>query len=117
MFETHYEFDIDTLKKENLGKAIQKIESYNGITPFVVSYVSQNGLGGHSIPIDKSAVNLMYTLGIIDEKEAEKGQVPGLERAIPKNKGPEFFSLIHQFAVLYSSSPFNNETRKKAFVN
>lgn len=112
MFEAHYAFDIDSLKKENLGKAVQKIEKYNGITPFVVAYVAQNGLGGHSIGVDKSLINLMYAIGVITEKEAEKGQVPGLERAVPKNKGVEFFSLVHQLAVLYTRSPFNTETRK-----
>lgn len=111
MFETHYMFDIDSLRKENLGKAMQKLEGYKGITPFVVSYVAQNGLGGHSIGVDRSLINLMYTIGVIDEKEAAKGMVPGMERAIAKNKGVEFFSLVHQMAVAYSSSPFNNEIR------
>ena len=111
MFETHYTFDIDTLRKENLGKAVQKLERYKGITPFVVSYVAQNGLGGHSIGIDQSLINLMYTIGVIDEKEAEKRIVPGMERAIAKNKGVEFFSLVHQLAVAYSTSPFNNDIR------
>ena len=111
MFETDYTFDIDILRKENLGKAVQKLEEYSGITPFVVSYVAQNGLSGHSIGIDKSLINLMYTVGVIDEKEAHNRTVPGLERAIAKNKGVEFFSLVHQLAVAYSSSPFNNEIR------
>ena len=111
MFETHYTFDIDVLRKENLGKALQKMERYKGITPFVVSYVAQNGLGGHAIGVDNSLINLMYTIGVIDEKEAEKRMVPGLERAIAKNKGVEFFSVVHQLAVAYSSSPFNNDTR------
>ena len=111
MFETDYTFDIDILRKENLGKAVQKLEEYSGITPFVVSYVAQNGLSGHSIGIDKSLINLMYTVGVIDEKEAHNKTVPGLERAIAKNKGVEFFSLVHQLAVAYSSSPFNNEIR------
>ena len=111
MFETHYAFDIDSLRKENLGKAIEKMEGYNGATPFVVSYVAQNGLGGHSIGVDRSLINLMYTIGVIDAKEAGKGIVPGVERAITKNKGVEFFSLVHQLAVAYSNSPFNNDIR------
>ncbi len=112
MFETHYQFNIDHLKKENLGKAVQIINKYKGITPFVVGYVSQNGLGGHAIPVDQALIKLMYAVGVIDEKEAEKRQVPGLERAIPKTKGVEFFSLTHQLAVAYFVSPFNNEIRK-----
>ena len=112
MFETHYQFDIDHLKKENLGKAVQIISKYKGISPFAVSYVSQNGLGGHAIAIDQATVNLMFIVGVIDEKEAAKMQVPGLERAVPKNKGAEFFSLVHQLAAAFHASPFNNDLRQ-----
>ena len=112
MFETHYQFDIDHLRKENLGKAVQIVGKYRGISDFVVAYVSQNGLGGHSIATDNALINLMYTIGVIDEKEAKKKIVPGLERAVPKNKGVEFFSLVHQLAVAYLVSPFHPEIRK-----
>ena len=111
MFETHYQFDMEHLKKENLGKAVQIVEKYKGITPFVVSYLSQNAFGGHAIAIDEAMLKLMLVTGIIDEKEAGKHSVPGLERAISKNKGVEFFSVVHQLAVAFMKSPFNNDVR------
>ncbi len=111
MFESHYSFDIDHLRKENLGKAVQKMEKYKGITPFVVSYVAQSALGGHSIPISKSEINLLRIVGIIDEKEAGRFTVPGLERAIPKNKGMDFFSVVHQLAIAWAASPHNRDLR------
>ena len=111
MFETHYQFDLDYLKKENLGKAVQIVEQYRGITPFVVSYFSQNALGGHSIPLDRSMFELMFTVGIIDADEAADQSVPGLERAVSKNKGSEFFSSVHQLAVAFHKSPFNSDIR------
>ncbi len=111
MFESHYTFDIDPLRKENLGKAIQRIEKYKGISPFVVGYVAQNALGGHSIAIDRAMINLLYTVGVIDEKEAAKNQAPGLERAIPKSKAVEFFSTVHQLAVAWLHGPFNKDLR------
>jgi hypothetical protein len=111
MFESHYTFDIDPLRKENLGKAVQRIEKYKGISPFVVGYVAQNALGGHSIAIDRAMINLLYTVGVIDEKEAAKNQAPGLERAIPKSKAVEFFSTVHQLAVAWLHGPFNKDLR------
>lgn len=111
MFESHYSFDIDHLRKENLGKAVQRMEKYKGISPFVISYVAQNALGGHSIAADKSLLNLLETVGVIDEKEAAKGQIPGLERAIPKTKAVDFFSTVHQLAVAWMASPFNKDLR------
>jgi endonuclease-3 len=111
IFETYYQFDIDFLKKENLSKAVTQFEKFAGVSPFVVSYAAQNGLGGHSIPLDRSMMLLFYTLGAISEDEATKGRVPGLERTIPKAKGAEFSVLTHQLAVAFASSPFSTKTR------
>ena len=99
IFEEFYTFDLDHLKKENLGKAVAKFEKMPGMTPFVLSYTVQHGLGGHAIPIDYSAMVVMLVLGIASQTEASSGRVPGLERAIPKSKGVEFASLLHQAAV------------------
>ncbi len=111
MFETHYSFEIDSLKKENLGKAIQHIGKFNGISPFVVGYVTQASLGGHSIAVDRALLALMQTLDLVTDKDIAHAQVPGLERAIPKNKGVEFFSLVHQLSAALFASPFSNDLR------
>lgn len=111
MFETHYSFEIDSLKKENLGKAVQHISKFNGISPFVVGYVTQNSLGGHSIAVDRALLALMQSLDLVTDKDIAQSQIPGLERAIPKNKGVEFFSLAHQLAAALLASPFSNDLR------
>ncbi len=113
IFETYYQFDLEFLKKENLGKAVQSFDKMVGVTPFAISYISQHGLGGHSIPTDKALLNLMFVLGIISEGEVEKGKIPGLERAIPKAKGIEFSSLVHQLAVAFYKTPFSNTVRNQ----
>lgn len=113
VFEHYYQFDLDFLRKENLSKAVQTFQKFNGVSPFVVSYAAQNGLGGHSIPIDRSMMGLFYVLGIVSEDESIKSRVPGLERTIAKAKGVEFFILTHQLAVAFASSPFSTATREK----
>ena len=111
VFETYYQFDIDFLKKENLSKAVTQFSRFKGVSEFVISYTAQNGLGGHSIPLDDAIFFLMATLGVVTEAEAKKRKIPGLERTIPKNKGVEFSSLVHQLAVAYFKSPFNKDVR------
>ncbi|MEQ1904138.1 MAG: hypothetical protein ABL888_08150 [Pirellulaceae bacterium] len=111
LFEAHYSFDIEFLRKENLGKAIEQIEKYRGVSPFCVSYVSQSVLGGHSIPIDASLMLLMQVIGVVSESEAASFRVTGLERTIPKNKGIEFFSVVHQLAVAFHNNSFNKDIR------
>lgn len=99
VFEEFYAFDLDHLKKENLGKAVAKFESMEAMTPFVRSYTVQHGLGGHSIPVDYAGMVIMLATGIATQSEASEGKIPGLERAIPKNKALEFSALLHQCGV------------------
>jgi endonuclease-3 len=105
IFESQFSFDLEPLKKENIGKAVKQLEKYDGVSPFAVSYVVQHGLGGHSIPIDNGLVQTMLVLGVITPGEADKKIIPGMERAIPKTKGIEFASLVHQLAADFYASP------------
>ncbi len=111
IFETYYSFDIEHVKKQNLGKTIKELEKFSGTTPFIVSYVTQYGLAGHSIPIDRGALDVMYIAEVIDEKERDKNTVPGLERAISKKLGMEYGSLLHQLAADLVASPFSPTVR------
>jgi endonuclease-3 len=111
VFETHYSFDLEFYKKQNLGKSLKEIEKYNGVTPFTLAYVAQNALGGHSIPVNQGVFGVLLVLGIISEAEAAKQRVPGMERAISKSKGVEFASLLHQIGVDYATTPFSPRLR------
>jgi endonuclease-3 len=111
IFETHYAFDIEFLKKMNLGKAIQELEKYEKLTNFTVAYATQSGLSGHSIPASSGSLHALYAVGVITATEKDQGRVPGLERAIPKSKGTEFGSLLHQLGADYYAGPFSNRVR------
>lgn len=113
--QTHYTFDLEVLKKQNLGKAIAEIEKFQGISPFGIAYVTQNALSGHHIACNKGALEALLAVGVINDAELAKGEVPGMERAIPKNKAVEFFSLLHQLGVDLTSSP--QSTRVKGILN
>jgi endonuclease-3 len=108
VFEAHYSFDLETLHKQNLGKAVKLLEEKYGMSPFGVGYVTQTVLGGHAIPLDEGAMLVMVAVGAASEAEAAKFQVPGVERAIPKSKGVEFGSLLHQLGADLLSAPFGN---------
>ncbi len=112
VFESSYSFELESLKKQNISQAIKHLEKLGGSTPFVLAYVTQAALGGHSIPLDRGALDLLYVLGIISEAEAHSGKVSGFERVIPKNKGAEFGSLLHQLAADYHANPFSPNVRK-----
>ncbi|HIA20640.1 MAG TPA: hypothetical protein EYN70_14700 [Planctomycetaceae bacterium] len=111
VFETYYAFDLEHLQKQNLGKAIKELEKYKGTTSFSVDYVTQNGLGGHSIATNQGVIKTLTVLGIVSEAEARKRHLPGMARAISKSKGVEFSSLLHQLGTDFQMTPFSSRVR------
>jgi endonuclease III len=112
VFEAGYSFDLEALKKLPLGQAQQKLQKHPGVTPFVVAYVTQAALGGHAIPLDRGLLDVFGILGLANEHEKASHSVPGLERAIPKNKGVEFGSLAHQLGADLVHGPHSPNVHK-----
>ena len=112
VFEELYCFDLEDRRKKNLGPTVKWLEKMDGTSRFVVAYVIQAGLGGHSIPLDTGTMAVLGVLGLVTEKEAAAGVVPGMERAVAKNKGVEFGSLLHQLGVDYLANPFSPQVRE-----
>ncbi len=112
VFETTYSFEIEALKKQNLGQAIQRLKKFGGASEFMVAFATQNGLGGHAVPVDRGALEALLCLGIINEAEKAEQTVPGMERAIPKNKGVEFGSLLHQLGADMVAGPYSPALHK-----
>jgi endonuclease III len=112
VFESVYEFDIESLKKQNIGQAAKLLQKYNGTTPFVVAYVTQNALGGHAIPLNRGTLITLRTVRLVSDAEFKQAIVPGLERTVPKNKGAEVGSLLHQLGVEVGRNPYGPAARK-----
>ncbi|MEZ6133778.1 MAG: hypothetical protein R3C53_02595 [Pirellulaceae bacterium] len=110
LFETRYSFDLEDMIKMNQGKAVQELEKLAGMSKFVLGYTTQNALGGHSIPVSESIMKVLLATEIVSEAEAAKGQAPGLERTVPKTKGAEFASGLHQLGLLHAQSPRGKQT-------
>ncbi|MBI2827392.1 MAG: hypothetical protein HYX69_22180 [Planctomycetia bacterium] len=111
-FEATYSFDLEALKKQNIGQAINRLKKFNGTTPFTIGFVTQTALSGHAIPLDRGALDVLFIIGAASEKEVQSGEVAGLERAIAKNKGIEFGSLLHQLGAELSLAPFSPAVHK-----
>ena len=112
LFESHYSFDLEPMRKQNIGQSVKQLAKYKGASPFTVAYVTQNALGGHSIPVNQGLLQAMLSVGVISDSEAAKNAVPGLERAVPKTRGFETGSLLHQLGVELHRSPYGPTIRK-----
>lgn len=112
IFETVYAFDLEAMKKQNLGQAVKQITAFDGVTPFVVAYATQQGLGGHAIAVNSGVLLSLQVMDVITEAEVKKHSVPGLERAIPKNKGVEAHTVLHQLGVEVNKNPYGTGAKK-----
>jgi hypothetical protein len=112
VFESDYTFDLEHLKKQNLGAAVKKLQKLPGTSPFTVAYATQIALRGHSIPLDKGTLDALVVLGVATPAEAASGSVPGLERVISKAKGQEFGALVHELGADYVANPFSPQVRE-----
>jgi hypothetical protein len=112
IFEAKYTFDIEILKKQNLGAAVKELQTMTSASPFIVNFVAQNSLGGHAIALDRGAWEILVITGIATPQEAATGELSGLERTIPKNKGVEFFTLLHQAGAEFLHNPNAPTVRK-----
>lgn len=99
IFESSYSFDLEGLRKLPLGQAVEQLQKIDGVTRFMVAYVVQNALGGHTIPLDAASLRVLNILGLADDSEVTSGSVAGLERAISKNQGQDFAWAFHEFAA------------------
>lgn len=106
LFEDNFSFDLEGLRKQNLGPTIQWLEKLEGTDRFIVGYVVQAALGGHAIPLDSGTMRALHVLDLATDAEMASGTVAGLERAVSKAKGAEFGSLLHQFGADFSANPY-----------
>ena len=87
VFETHYSFDLESLKKQNIGQTTKQLEGYNGSTGFSVSYVTQHALGGHSIPVNEGLLRAMHVVGVFQTTNSRRGGYQGLSEPCLNRKG------------------------------
>lgn len=111
VFEATYSFDLEGLKKQNLGQAIDKLKKWQA-TPFTIGYTVQAGLSGHAVPLDRGALECLYVVGAITAQENQPQKPPAMERSIPKNQGVEFSSLLHHIGAEIVTNPLGQNLHK-----
>lgn len=106
VFESTYSFDLEELRKLNLGPATERLRKIDGTTNFSIAYVVQSALGGHAIPVDFGVLRALYIVDLVTQEDVKQGVVPGMERAMAKSKGIEFGSLLHQLGADVTANPY-----------
>jgi endonuclease-3 len=99
VFENHFSFDLEKLRKEGVKGAAKQITKLGAASEYVTSWVVQRTLGGHAIPLDTATLRCTKRLGLLDEhlEDLESART-NLEHAIQKTKGMAFTDAISNLA-------------------
>jgi endonuclease-3 len=95
VFESTFSFSLDGLEKKGLKEAGKKLSRFEAATPFVASWVLQQSLDAHSIPLDPAMLQATRRLGLVEEHITDADAIQStLEHLIPKSKGPQFTEIL-----------------------
>lgn len=111
IFETTYSFDLDplleVLQKKGLKQASKQLARYQAANDYAVTWVMQQSLGGHTIPLDNASLRVLKRTGLSEEQEDLEALRLSIENQVPKTKGAQFVDLISEVAdsVCYEDEP------------
>lgn len=98
VFEKHYSFDFEQLRKKTLELATKQLLKINDLTPFVRSYTLQHSLGSHLLPLDDRMFHSLQWLGLIELDSTMEQGTDGLKSAIRKAEAPQFCDLLRSLS-------------------
>src|SRR5262249_20088138 len=102
VFETTFSFDLESLQKKGLKQAAKQLSRYQAANDYIVSWVVQNTLGGHAVPLDAPTMRTVRRMGLVDDSQDDTESVrASLEHLVPKARGPAFGELISRLAHQY----------------
>ena len=64
VFETTYSFDLEPLHKKGLKQAAKQLSRFQAANDYSVSWVVQQSLGGHAIPLDTPSLKVLRRFGL-----------------------------------------------------
>jgi endonuclease III len=99
VFETTFSFDLEGLGKKGLKQAAKQLARYQAANDYIVSWVVQQSLGGHAVPVDPPTLRVTRRLGLIDgDQDDPESLRASLEHLVPKARGGMFADLISYLA-------------------
>lgn len=94
VFEKHYAFDLENLKRKTQDAAMKELEEISYQTSFVRAYTVQQVLGAHVLPIDTLMNKVFIWLGLAASDSTPESTAEDLKSAVKKSDGPLLCHLV-----------------------
>ncbi|MGH7200217.1 MAG: hypothetical protein ACREJB_06405 [Planctomycetaceae bacterium] len=99
VFEDHYQFEFETLRKKTLEAATRQLQKIQGLSQFVQDHTLQAGLGSHVVPIDDAMGRACVWLGLAEPHATPTQISESLKPALRKADAPLFCHLLRCLAT------------------
>jgi endonuclease-3 len=99
VFEDHFEFDLETIRKKTQEQAAKKLSKIAELSPFVRNYVQQVALAAHLIPMDDRMTAAAVWLGLVEPGTSTEAAAEALKPAVRKADAPLFCHLLRCLAA------------------
>lgn len=94
VFEKHYAFDLEFLRRKTQEQALKELSQISYQTPYARAYVAQHALGAHVLPLDASVFRLLVWLGLADPTADAEAAAEDLKSAVKKSEGGQVCHLL-----------------------
>jgi endonuclease-3 len=98
IFEEHYEFEFEGLRRKTLELATKQLNKIRDLSPFVKNFTLQVALGSHLVPMDDVMIPPVKWLGLVEPDATPEDASEALKSAVRKSDGPLFCHLIRCLA-------------------
>jgi len=99
IFEKHYAFDLEPLKRKTQEQAQKELIQFPHQTSFIRGYVIQHALGAHVIPVDNTIRLLLVWLGLTEADSDHDAAGDDLKSAVKKTDAPLLCHLLKATAT------------------
>jgi len=99
VFEDHFEFDLESIRKKTQEQAAKKLGKVQDLTPFIRNHVQQVALAAHLVPMDDRMTAAAVWLGLLEPGTSTEAAADGLKAAVRKADAPLFCHLLRSLAA------------------
>ena len=99
IFEKHFEFDFELLRRKTLDQAAKQLKRIRDLSHFVRTYSLQTILGSHVIPMDDVLCDASVWLGLVEPGSSTEDASSSVKSAVKKADVVVFCQLLRCFAT------------------
>jgi len=99
IFERHYAFEFEILRRKTLDQAQKELEKIRYLSPFVKLYTLQTIVGAHVVPIDETLLSAAIWLGLVEPGASVEEGATQLKPALRKADVAAFCYYLRHLAT------------------